>query len=386
MVVVKAVSAKEIPDSRGEKTILVSIKTNVGDFSASSPMGKSRGKHEAIPYKKTIEDDIKKLKEFSDYFSKEKIEKFDDLQRIEDITDGNVGANTSFALESAILKALAKEQRKEIWELVNPEAKKFPRLVGNCIGGGTHTKTDTKKPDFQEFLLIPQTENVEEAFEIMKSGKERAEQLLKRKDSHFKSRKNDENAWITSLTDKEVLELLRELNIPLGIDAASSTFFKRKKYLYNNPIFKRTDEEQFFYVSNLIETFDLLYIEDPFDEEDFKNFAKLRKKFPEKLIVGDDLTTTNYKRVSEAIKSKSITALIVKPNQIGFLSEVKRVCKLAKENNIKIVFSHRSGDTEEDILADLAFGFGADFFKSGITGKVREIKIKRLIEIQKSLR
>ena len=182
------------------------------------------------------------------------------------------------------------------------------------------------------------------------------------------------------------MELLRELNIPLGIDAASSTFFKRKKYLYNNPIFKRTDEEQFFYVSNLIETFDLLYIEDPFDEEDFKNFAKLRKKFPEKLIVGDDLTTTNYKRVSEAIKSKSITALIVKPNQIGFLSEVKRVCKLAKENNIKIVFSHRSGDTEEDILADLAFGFGADFFKSGITGKVREIKIKRLIEIQKSLR
>jgi enolase len=386
MVIVKSTSAKEILDSRGEKTILVSIKTDSGDFSASAPMGKSRGKHEALPYKKSLAEDIKKIKEFSDYFSKEIIEKFDDLKRIEDTIDGHVGANTSFALESAILKALANEQKKNIWELVNPDAKKFPRLVGNCIGGGAHSKTDGKKPDFQEFLLIPETTDMQKAFEILKKGKEEAGELLKRKDKDFKGKKNDENAWISSLTDKEVLELLSELEIPLGIDAASSTFFKRKKYLYNNPIFKRTDEEQFFYVSNMIDNFDLLYIEDPFDEEDFKNFAKLHKKFPGKLIVGDDLTTTNYKRVGEAIKSKSINALIIKPNQIGFLSEVKRVCKLAKDNGIKIVFSHRSGDTEEDILADLAFGFQADFFKSGITGKVREAKIKRLIEIQKNLK
>lgn len=385
MVIVKATSAKEIPDSRGEKTILVSIKTDVGDFFASAPMGKSRGKHEAEPYKKSIIEDIKKIKEFSDYFSKEMIEKFDDLKRIEDTIDGHIGANTTFALEAAILKALAKESKKEVWELINPEARKFPRLVGNCIGGGTHTKTDGKKSDFQEFLLIPNTENVKEAFEIMKKGKEEAERLLKIKDKDFKSKKNDENAWVTSLMDKEVLDLLSELEIPLGIDAASSTFFKRKKYLYNNPIFKRTDEEQFFYISNMIENFNLIYVEDPFDEEDFKNFAKLHKKFPNSFIVGDDLTTTNYKRVNEAIKNKSINALIVKPNQIGFLSEVKRVCKLAKDNNIKIVFSHRSGETEESILADLAFGFGADFFKSGITSKVREVKIKRLIEIQENL-
>jgi enolase len=384
MVVVKATSAKEIRDSRGEKTILVSIKTDAGEFSASAPMGKSRGKHEAIPYKKTIEDDIKKIWEFSDYFSNEKIEKFDDLQRIEDIIDGHIGANTSFALESAILKALAKEQKKQIWELVNPEARKFPRLVGNCIGGGEHSKAD-KKPDFQEFLLIPNTENVSEAFELMRKGKEMAETRLKKNDKDFKGKKNDENAWVTSLTDKEVLDILSELEMPLGVDAASSTFFKRKKYLYNNPIFKRTDEEQFFYISNLIEHLNLFYIEDPFAEEDFKSFAKLHKKFSDRLIVGDDLTTTNYKRLNEAIKSKSINALIVKPNQNGFLSEVKRVCKLARDNNIKIVFSHRSGETDESILADLAFGFQADFLKCGITGKVREVKIKRLIEIQKSL-
>ncbi|MDD5699791.1 MAG: hypothetical protein PHH00_01195 [Candidatus Nanoarchaeia archaeon] len=385
MVIVKSVSAKEVSDSRGDKTILVSIKTNAGEFSASAPMGKSRGKHEAIPYKKTLSDDIKKIKEFSEYFSREIVDKFDDLERIEDIVDGNVGANTAFALESAILKALAKEQKKEIWELINPDAKHFPRLVGNCIGGGAHSKTSGKKPDFQEFLLIPETRDVEEAFNIMKKAKEEAGQMLKRADDNFAGKKNDENAWITSLTDKDVLDLLGKLNIPLGIDAASSTFFKRKKYLYNNPIFKRIDEEQFYYISNIIDNSGLLYVEDPFDEEDFKSFSRLRKKFPDKLIVGDDLTTTNYKRLNEAIKSRSINAIIVKPNQVGFLSEVKRVCKLAKDNNVRIVFSHRSGETEEDILADLAFGFGADFFKCGITGKEREVKIKRLIEIQKSL-
>src|SRR5271157_2147887 len=238
MVIVKSTSAKEIPDSRGEKTILVSIKTDAGDFSASAPMGKSRGKHEAIPYKKSLAEDIKKVKEFSDYFSKESIEKFDDLQRIEDIIDGHVGANTSFALESAILKALAKEQKKQIWELINPDAKKFPRLVGNCIGGGEHTKSDSKKPDFQEFQLVPETTNVEEAFKIMKDGKIYAGELLKKADSNFKGKKNDEDAWVTSLTDKEVLDVLSQLNIPLGIDAASSTFFSRKKYHYKNPIFK----------------------------------------------------------------------------------------------------------------------------------------------------
>lgn len=386
MVVVKSVSANYVLDSRKEKTIIVSIKTNVGDFSASAPMGKSRGKHEAEPYKKSLDEDIKKIKEFSDYFSKEIIDKFDDLHRIEDIIDGHVGANTTFAFESAILKALAREKKKQIWELINPNAKNFPRLVGNCIGGGEHTKSETRKPDFQEFLLIPETKNVEDAFNIMKSGKEGAGKLLKKADKNFNEKRNDEDAWVTSLTDKEVLDLLRELNIPLGVDIASSTFFKRKKYLYNNPIFKRTDEEQFFYVSNIIKNCNLFYIEDPFDEDDFKNFAKLNKKFPDSLIVGDDLTTTNYKRLNEAIRDKSISALIVKPNQIGPLTEVKRVCKLAKDNNIKIVFSHRSGDTEENILADLAFGFQADFMKSGITSKVREAKIKRLIEIQKNFK
>jgi len=381
------ISAKEILDSRKDKTILISIKTNVGNFSASSPTGKSKGKHEKKSYNKSIEGDIKTLKEFSDYFSEEVIEKFDDLRRIEDIVDRHIGANSLFALESAVLKAVAKEQRKQVWQLINTGAKKPPRLVGNCIGGGLHSNVDSeKKPDFQEFLLIPNLKSIKKAFEINKKLKEEVKENLKQNDKSFNGKKNDENAWVTSLNEKQILDILKKLKVPLGLDVAASSFHKRRNYNYKNPLLKRSDDEQLEYLSNLIKNFDLFYIEDPLNEEDFESFAKLLKKFPEKLIVGDDLTVTNYKRVEKAIKMKSVNAIIIKPNQVGSLLEVKKVCKLAKENNIKIIFSHRSGETEENILADLAFGFEADFFKCGIDGKEREVKLKRLVEIEKSLK
>jgi enolase len=396
MVIVKEVTAKTILDSRKEKTILVAIKTNAGKFSASAPNGKSTGKYEAKPYKKNLFEDIKTIKKFSDYFSKEVIEKFDDLKRIEDIIHGHVGANTLFAFESAVLKAMSKEQKKEIWQIVNPNSRKLPRLVGNCIGGGKHSDSNTEKnPDFQEFLLIPETNSVIQAYNVNKSAKANAGQILKNVDNKFKNKRNDEDAWMTSLDDKRVLEVLKDLKdntwderklyLDEGIDIASSTFFKRKKYYYKNPKLDRTIEEQMKYLFNLIQNFHLFYIEDPFDEKDFETFAKLTKEFPDRLIVGDDLTVTNYKRLKKAIEMKSINALIIKPNQNGSLIEVKKTCELAKRNKIKIIFSHRSGETKESILADLAFGFQADFIKCGITGEEREIKIKRLIEIEKSL-
>lgn len=382
---IKSVDAKTILDSRKEKTILVEIKTNVGEFSASAPSGKSVGKHEVKIYKKSLEEDIKIIKKFSDYFVKEVIENFDDLRRIEDIVEGHVGGNTIIALEYAALKALAKEQKKEIWELINKNAKKMPRLVGNCIGGGTHTQTKEKKPDFQEFLIIPNEKTVRENFELNKKIQEKVRYAIKQEDEKFKGEKNDENAWIVSLNEKEILDILKNEKIDLGIDAAASTFYKRKNYYYENPVLKRSEEEQFYYLENLVKNFSLLYLEDPFNEENFESFSKLLKKTTSTLIVGDDLTVTNSKRLKKAIEKESINAIIVKPNQCGSLMEVKRVVEMAKKNKIKVIFSHRSGETEEWVLADLAFGFQADFFKCGISGKEREVKIKRLIEIENKL-
>jgi enolase len=382
---IEGVSAKTILDSRKEKTILVSIKTNVGEFSASSPNGKSTGKYEAKSYQKSLEEDIKKVKQLSDYFSQEIIEKFDDLKSIEDILDKQIGANTLFALESAILKAIAKEQKKEVWQLIDLNSKKMPRLVGNCVGGGEHSSQE-KKPTFQEFHIIPDEKKVEKSQEKNKNAKKQIKEELIQIDKKFSGQTNDEDAWMTSLNEREVLDILKKSNLSVGLDVAASSFYKHRGYHYVNPLFKRTPEEQLEYLTNLIKNFSVYYVEDPFEENDFESFAKLLERFPTTLIVGDDLTTTNPKRLEKAIKSKSVNALIVKPNQIGSLIKVKEVCEIAKKNKIKIVFSHRSGETQETILADLAFGFGADFFKCGITGKEREVKIKRLIEIEKSLK
>jgi enolase len=391
MVVIKEVSAKSILDSRKEKTIFIEIKTSNGKkFSASSPSGKSTGKYESKTYKRTLEGDIKKIKEFKDYFSDDIVEKFEDLKRIEDILDGHVGANTLFAFESAVLKALADEEKKEIWELINSSArdeKKFPRLVGNCVGGGKHSELiKGKRPDFQEFELIPDEKSVRESHKKLIEAKEKIGVFLKEKDKNFPGEKNDENAWITSLNEKEILDILSMTGIPSGLDVAASGFYKRKKYSYENPMLKRDIEEQFGYISNLVKNYNLFYIEDPFEEEDFESHSKLLEKFPSSLIVGDDLIVTNSKRLQKAVEMKSINAVIIKPNQCGSLLEVKRVVEIAKANNIKMVFSHRSGESEETILADLAFGFGADFFKCGTEGDVRVKKIERLVEIEESLR
>ena len=403
---IKEVSGEEIIDSRKERTIEVKIITDLGEFKASSPSGKSTGKHENAPYKKSLNDDIITLKKFSDYFSEDNISEFDELYKVEEIIKEKVGANTLFAFESAVLKAVAKEKKKQIWQIVaesinakiNRKNGKMPRLVGNCIGGGKHalnSATD-KRPDFQEFLLIPETNSIIQAIGINKDAQVNAGMILKNVDENFKGNKNEEFAWLSSLNDKIVLEVLKDLKdniyderklyLDEGIDIAASGFCARKKYQYMNPKLTRTVEEQFDYLSALIENFHLLYIEDPFHEEDFEAFAKLTKKFPKRLIVGDDLIVTNVKRLEKAIKMKAVNAIIVKPNQNGSLLEVKRVCLLAKKAGLKTVFSHRSGETPEPILADLAFGFQADFFKCGIAGKEREAKLNRLVEIEKGLK
>ncbi len=384
--IIKRAGAKSINDSRGEKTIEVSIDTDVGKFSASAPAGKSTGKNEVKPYKKSLEEDIKTLKKFSGYFSDEIIENFDDLRRIEDIVEGHVGGNTVLAIEYAALKALAKEQKKEVWQLINPNAKKFPRLVGNCVGGAKHSQTKERKPDFLEFLLIPKTTDPKEAIETNKRIQKDVGMSLGERDKKFKFKKNDENAWMTTLNEKEILDILKTYDVDLGLDIAASGFYKRKKYHYENPMLRRSEEEQKGYIENLIKNYQLLYVEDPFQEEDFEGFSELLKKTKDCMVVGDDLTATNSKRLKKAIEKQSINAIIVKPNQCGSLLEVKRVVKLAKEKNIKIVFSHRSAETEENILADVAFGFEADFFKIGISGKERESKVKRLAEIWKKLK
>ena len=166
----------------------------------------------------------------------------------------------------------------------------------------------------------------------------------------------------------------------IGIDIAASSFYKNNLYRYKKD--KLNKEEQINYINDLIEKYNLLYAEDPLNEKDFSGFSKISKKC---LVVGDDLTVTHIDRLQKAIKNKSINAMIIKPNQNGSLIEVKKIFEICKKNRIKTILSHRSGETLDSAIADYAFAFGADFIKCGIATPYREIKLKRLIEIEKGL-
>ena len=137
------------------------------------------------------------------------------------------------------------------------------------------------------------------------------------------------------------------------------------------------------YINSLINKYRIFYIEDPLEENDFIDFRKLKDINEYSLIVGDDLTTTNPIRLKKSIRQHSISGIIVKPNQIGSLLKVKEVIELAKAHHIKTIISHRSGETIDDTISDLAIAFNCDFIKTGINGKVREAKLRRLINIER---
>jgi len=380
---IKEVKAKIILDSRKEKTIEISV----NNCKTSAPSGKSKGKYENPSYNTRIETDFLFI---NDSKLDMEIKKFEDLSKVEKKVSEKMGANTLFALEASILKALAKEEKIELWQLLNPKANKFPRILSNTVGGGAHS--EGIKPDFQEFLVVCDKSPAEGKEQNLKSYYEAGEIVGSLGN---KTGKNDENAWQTSLSNEKTLEVMKDVqenifdetavHMDIGVDMAASQFYKNEKYSYGNEKKVRTKAEQIDYVAEIANKFNLAYIEDPLDEEDFEGFAELRKK-TKCMIVGDDLTVTNLERLEKAIKSKAIGGMIIKPNQTGSLIEVKKVIDLCKKNKIFTIMSHRSGETLDSTIADLAFAWGCDFIKTPVMGKERVVKVDRLIDIEKSLR
>jgi enolase len=402
---IKEVDGKLIKDSRGERTIQVTIKTYKGTFTASAPSGKSRGKNEVPQYnQRGIEWSLKMLGVFSRNLVGKNfmIKKFSDLKNLYVLIKkfearfGRLGGNTTYALECAFLKAAAKENDKQLWQFINDEVNngkkpKMPMPVGNCIGGGLHTLAKGGRPDFQEFLLIPQEETFSKALTKNVHAYYSAKKLIKRKEGKWIMRVNDEGAWKTELSNTDALDILAEVakkfNLRIGLDVAASTFYEKGYYNYKHKELMRDRLEQMDYIQRLIEKYNLFYVEDPLQEEDISGFLQLSNNVKKNvLIVGDDLTTTNYLRARTIIREKAINSMIIKPNQIGSLIEVAKVVQLCKENNIKMIFSHRSGETMDDALADFCVGFGGDFIKTGIHGRERLIKLRRVMEIEKSLK
>jgi len=380
---IEELQIEEILDSREERTIQFTIVNEYGSFIGSSPSGKSKGKFEAPAYRGGIEEDIEKIKIREDEIKELEFNKFGDLIKIELLLKRDVGANTLIALESAILKAMAAEQRKQVWQLINPDARIMPVPIVNVIGGGQHSH-EKQKPDFQEFLIIPGETSVYDNKNIVDNIYKNIAGKLRWKEWKLFPGKNDEGAYNTKMTNIEIIEFLSQYEINKGLDVAASTFYKNEAYLYSTPIRILSRDEQIKSMINTIKNNNLVYVEDPLNEEDFHGFAEILKGAGKCLVVGDDLTATHPERLKKAISMNAISGIIVKPNQSGSLLEVKKIIEIAKENRIKIIMSHRSGETQDSILADLAFGFSCDYIKISL-GAGDQSKWERLIGIERSL-
>jgi len=384
---IEEVHANIVLDSRGEETIAI----DVNHCRTIAPSGKSKGRYENPAYKKDAEGDFEfinkiTLKSFGEFDS------FEDLEKIEKKFKKSIGANTLFALEASILKALAKSKRIELWQLLNSAAKVFPRIISNTIGGGAHN--DSKiKPDFQEFLVTCNKNPILSGV-INQKAHDNAGVILKNLSAN-PLKKNDENAWMTDEDNEAVLEIMKNVeddvfdetgtHIDVGLDCAASQFYKNGGYNYTNRKATRGKNQQIEYISTLAKKYNLFYIEDPLDEEDFEGFAELVKRC-NCLIVGDDLTVTNFKRTEKAIKMEAITGIIIKPNQTGSLLEVKKIIDLCQKFGIKTIMSHRSGESVDDTIADLAFAWQCDFIKTPVVGKERFAKIDRLMKIEQKMK
>lgn len=291
----------------------------------------------------------------------------------------------------ACAKVAAKVSDQEVFRYLRTLAemkpsKKVPHLYMNLINGGKHAKNGLA---FQEYHIVPDTENVSEAVEIGIKVQNTLKEIINRELGEDSLVLGDEGGFAPKISDikKPLLylqETIKEDNLEdkvrLALDVAASSFYKNGLYKIDGKNISK--EELMGIYDSLIKEFNLLSIEDPFNEEDFENFKRLKEKNKNLLVLGDDLTVTNKELLQKAIEESSVNAMIIKPNQIGTLSETLETMKLARENNIELIVSHRSGETDDDFIADLAYAFNCFGLKAGAPQKAeRMLKYKRLIQI-----
>ncbi|MEL9999280.1 MAG: phosphopyruvate hydratase [Thermoplasmata archaeon] len=400
MSIIDDINIRKVLDSRGNKTVEVDILTISGAFgSAIAPAGASKGSHEVLDYPpKGIDEAIKIYKEkvIPELIGMDVLDQksIDSLLHEIDGTENfsTIGGNLAIATSIAASKAGADFLGIPLYKYIGGvNAVKVPFPVGNVIGGGKHAINGTT---IQEFLVITMADNVRNSIftnaEIHKAiGKK-----LKEKLPNTSIGMGDEKAWVASIGDEDAFEILVNVidefksstgyKIYPAVDFAASSFYSNGKYKYRDR--ELTKEEQIEYVVNLVEKYGLYFVEDPLEENDYDGFSKLTELLGSKcLIVGDDIFVTNIERFRKGVEMNAANAILLKPNQIGTLSDFIKTVNFAKESGYATVFSHRSGETEDSYLADIAVGLNGDYIKTGTVGGERTTKLNQLIRIEEEL-
>jgi enolase len=269
---------------------------------------------------------------------------------------------------------------KEVFEYLS-EKPTIPKPVCNVAGGWKG------QSNIQEYLVLPiHQEKFFESIESIAQVYFELGKKLKENDKNFNFGKNIESAWLTNLHHEKVLSILSKIlgeNLKIGLDLAASQLWNGENYVYLSGE-KLTPTEQAIFVMDLAERYPIIYIEDPFHEDDFISFSALTTRLGNKLVVGDDLYASNPKRLRMGIESKATNGIIIKPNQVGTISDVIELVKIAKRSRMTTIISHRSAETDDALICHLACGLNCDYIKIGIAGE-RIFKINEMIRIEEKL-
>lgn len=405
---IKNIIGREILDSRGNPTVEVDVILDNGVIGrACVPSGASTGEREALEMRdgdksrfngkgvlnavnnvntilrdNLIGMDVTKQKEI-DY----KMLELDGTK-----TKSKLGANAILGVSMACLKAAAKACGKELYEYVG-DGKTLPVPMMNIINGGAHADNSL---DFQEYMIIPQRDTIHERVRVGAEVFHSLKNVLKEKG--YATSVGDEGGFAPNLkTNKEGFELITEAvkragyepgkDVCYAIDVAASEFYSDGKYNLAGEGKVLSTDELIKYYEDLVNTYPIISIEDPVDENDWEGFSKVTALLGDRIqLVGDDLFVTNKECLQKGIDNKAGNAILLKVNQIGTITETLETIELAKSHNYKTVISHRSGETEDTTIADLAVGLDLGQIKTGSMSRTDRIcKYNQLMRIEEEL-
>lgn len=405
------ITAREIMDSRGNPTVEVDVGTEDHCFGrAAVPSGASTGEHEAMELRDNDKNRFlgkgvtKAVSNVNKIIGPRLIGMDVCEQNLVDLTlidlDGtdnksNLGANATLGVSLACMKAAAEFCGLPLYRYLGGcNTTRLPVPLVNVVNGGAHADNNL---DFQEFMLVPiGAKSFKEALRWSSETFHKLKFILKSK--KLNTSVGDEGGFAPNLkSNEEALTLLSEAitsagfvlgkDIALALDVAASEFYDNGHYLLKGENKKYTSQEFINYLAKLSTQFPIVSIEDGLDQNDWEGFTQLTAKIGKKVqIVGDDLFVTNTRRLQEGIEQGCANSILIKPNQIGTLSETLKCIELAKRAGYTSILSHRSGETEDVTIADIAVGTGVGQIKTGSLSRTdRTSKYNQLLRIEEEL-
>ncbi len=397
---ITSVKGRLLYNSRGSKTIeidVVSDNSHLGRVCA--PSGASVGKHEATSFpenkpEKSLQLLNANLKRFVGLDPSDLKSIHSTIREIDSTPSySEIGGAVAFALTIASVDSASRSMGVPLFKLISKDDDfRFPFPLGNILGGGAHAGLGT--PDIQEILACSTgAKTIFDAIEMNHSVHKELRKIIEKHEPDFTNGRGDEGGWAPKIDNQKALEFSAKAcenlgftlgkEVSLGVDFASSTQWdeKRKKYVYDREGFENTPEKQLEFVSEIIKRYKLVYAEDAVHEEAFDEMSVLTSRFPKVLITGDDLLVTNTAILKKAAKMKSCNAAILKVNQAGSLYDALEFASEAHKNNIKLITSHRSGESTDSHISHIGIATKSKMLKVGVVGGERIAKLNELIRI-----